>query len=79
MTEIPEGAQADRFRELLNSRGVQFLACPACGAGENTWRGFANATVDITASDSAASAGALQAMLAVCGQCGFIAMFDADV
>lgn len=80
MTEIPERGQADRFQELLNSRGVQFLGCPACGAGENTWGGFANTALNVTtAPGSDAPSGALHAMLAVCGQCGFIAMFDVGV
>jgi predicted nucleic-acid-binding Zn-ribbon protein len=57
---------------------VETLTCPTCG--EHTWGGFANAAINITAeANSKAAVGTVRALLAVCGRCGFVAMFDREV
>jgi hypothetical protein len=79
---VDEKRLAD-FRRLLKERGIETLACPACG--EDTWGGFADGGINVLLGrDPAAgtvegSAGSVHALLAACGRCGFIAMFDREV
>jgi hypothetical protein len=73
-----EPGQTDHFRGLLQRRGVNDLACPACG--QNTWGGFVNAAINITdAPGSNRGVGTIRTLAAVCAQCGYVAMFDREV
>lgn len=71
------------LRERLRDRGVETLACPACGA--DAWGGVVDVgvpilkPVDPETGQPTGFKGSVHALLGVCGRCGFLAMFDRDV
>jgi hypothetical protein len=73
----------EEFRSRLKERGVETLACPACG--QDAWGGFANGGINVLTGRNPDTGtvegivGSVHALLAVCGKCGFIAAFDRDV
>lgn len=70
--------RTEDFQALLSSRGINHLTCPACG--QRTWGGFANAVISILSEPNAEKvAGTVRAVLAVCRNCGYLAMFDRQI
>ena len=70
------------FRALLRKRGVETLACPTCGA--DAWAEFADLALPLATdrrnlTSGRHVAGSVDALLASCERCGFIALFDREV
>jgi ribosomal protein S27AE len=80
--ELTDEAAADYFRGLLQKRGIETPSCPACGA--KNWGGFADLALTVITDRHITDpgpkiTGAAHALLASCGKCGFMSMFDRDV
>jgi len=70
----------EEFHRLLNDKGIDRTACPACGS--NAWRGLdLDARMPVTAGplQEGEVVESLAVIAATCGRCGFIWTFARDV
>jgi hypothetical protein len=79
-----EGEQAlSDWRGLLRKRGVDSPTCPTCGA--DAWGGIGDVGILILEGRNPATgeikriAGSVHALVAVCGKCGFMSLYDREV
>lgn len=71
------------FCGLLRKRGIESLACPACGE-RDAWGGFADIALKVITDRNNEDPGPVilgsaHALSASCGRCGHMALFDRDV
>jgi hypothetical protein len=73
---------AEHFADVLRERGIEALACPACGA--NAWGGFSDVGLPVIDRRKGGeigprTLGSIHAVSTTCGQCGFICHFDREI